>query len=81
MRKLLAGVVLVAACGGPSGPADYVESYGGLESQYRVILESEDCGWLGETADEMDRRYDEQRDRVAFGYQSAATSRMVDLDC
>lgn len=82
MRHRIGALLLVvAACGGVSDPAGYVAEYGGMESQYEVLVESIDCQHLGETAAEMDARYDRERDRVALGYQRAAVDRMVAIDC
>lgn len=81
MWRLPVVALLVAACGGVSTPAGYVDEYGGLESQYAAILETDDCQWLGATAAEMDARYDAEHSTVALGYQSAAVDRMVELGC
>lgn len=66
---------------GPDTPTEYADEYGGSAAQYEVILESDDCAWLADTAAEMDERYDRERDRVAYGYQSAAVDRMVEINC
>lgn len=80
MKRLVVVALLLAACS-PSNPGGYVGEYGGEEAQYAVILESEDCQWLGATAAAMDARYDAERSEVALGYQRAAVDRMVALDC
>lgn len=82
MRRTVLGSLLVvlAACS-PSNPGDYADNYGGSEAQYEALLTSDDCAWLADTAEEMDERYDRERDRVAFGYQSAAVDRMVEINC
>ena len=79
--KLALLALLVAACGGPSTPVGYVDEYGGIESQYEVLLESDDCDWLSETAAEMDAAYSANRSTVHLGYQTAAVNRMVEISC
>lgn len=78
MKKLSALLLVTVACGG-TDPGSYVDEYGGLESQYEAISTSDDCQWLSDTAADMDARYDQDRDRVALGYQRAAVDRMTEV--
>lgn len=66
---------------GPDTAAEYVDEYGGMESQYEVIGSESDCQRLGQLAADMDARFNRERDRVALGYQKAAVTRMVEIDC
>lgn len=94
----------VAACGGTSVTpeptpertptlderiADYVETYGGPESQYRVILTLDECENLGrlglaqqETLDRLDDAGPSDPEwRQATGYLGAILERIEEIDC
>lgn len=88
MRRLLVAFAVAVLLGvwfvtsyGPDTPDEYADKYGGSVSQYDALLTSTDCAWLGERAFLMDARYDSTGDQTAYGYQRAATARMVSLDC
>jgi hypothetical protein len=66
--------------------ADYVRTYGGAESQYRVILNLDDCDNLDNllisttTAMENEPEGSEEW-RADLGYANAVNHRQLQLDC
>jgi hypothetical protein len=104
VRTALVGVVLLAGCGATAPTpeptpeptesledriASYVQTWGGNESQYRVILTLDECENLGrlgiaqqETLDRLDEEGPASTEwRQANGYLGAILERIEEIDC